>query len=172
MWDPTQGSVSLSGFILLPGSVSPRTLCPSLHPLTGPLMVPDANRSPGRRLQPLTVWCVSCCSIVQYMCCGQRSCGLSRHKSQVVPPHTLLISTQPASSRKHSLTARLTAQLHSLHIEQEQSSPSTISMALWLPSGQSQSSPHAGNGGLKYSYLKIGPADSGRLAHALSWWGK
>lgn len=37
--------------------------------LTGPLMVPEARRSPGRRLQPLTEWCVICCSIVQYMYC-------------------------------------------------------------------------------------------------------
>src|SRR5262249_10768058 len=32
----------------------------------GPLMVPDASRSPGRRLQPLTVWCASCWQTFQY----------------------------------------------------------------------------------------------------------
>jgi hypothetical protein len=35
--------------------------------LTGPLMVPDANRSPERRLQPFTVWCASCWDTVQYL---------------------------------------------------------------------------------------------------------
>ncbi len=35
--------------------------------LTAPLMVPDASRSPGRTLHPLTVWCANCCFIVQYM---------------------------------------------------------------------------------------------------------
>ena len=30
-------------------------------------MVPDAMRSPGRALQPVLVWCASCCFIVQYM---------------------------------------------------------------------------------------------------------
>lgn len=34
---------------------------------TGPLMVPDASRSPGLTLQPLTVWCASCCFMDQYM---------------------------------------------------------------------------------------------------------
>mmetsp|Transcript_16519 Transcript_16519/g.56181 ORF Transcript_16519/g.56181 Transcript_16519/m.56181 type:complete len:234 (-) Transcript_16519:553-1254(-) len=31
-----------------------------------PLMVPLPMRSPGRRLQPVTVWCTSCCRGVQY----------------------------------------------------------------------------------------------------------
>lgn len=35
--------------------------------LTGPLIVPEASRSPGLTLQPLTVWWVSCCFMVQYM---------------------------------------------------------------------------------------------------------
>lgn len=35
--------------------------------LTGPLIVPDPRRSPGLRLQPLTVWWASCCEIVQYL---------------------------------------------------------------------------------------------------------
>lgn len=35
--------------------------------LTGPLMVPDANRSPARRLQPFIVWCASCWDTVQYL---------------------------------------------------------------------------------------------------------
>ena len=30
-------------------------------------MVPEARRSPGRMLQPVTVWWTSCCFIVQYM---------------------------------------------------------------------------------------------------------
>lgn len=53
-------------------------------------MVPDARRSPGRRLQPLTEWCASCCSMVQCMCCGRgarwsrASCTRSPHGG----PHT------------------------------------------------------------------------------------
>lgn len=41
----------------------------SIWTLTGPLMVPDARRSPGLRLHPLIEWWASCCFIVQYMCC-------------------------------------------------------------------------------------------------------
>lgn len=40
--------------------------------LTGPLMVPEASRSPGLTLQPLTVWWASCCFMVQYMYLSQR----------------------------------------------------------------------------------------------------
>ena len=36
-------------------------------PLTGPLIVPLPSRSPGLRLQPVTVWCASCCVMLQYM---------------------------------------------------------------------------------------------------------
>ena len=35
--------------------------------LTGPDIVPDANRSPGRILHPFTAWCVNCCFMVQYV---------------------------------------------------------------------------------------------------------
>ena len=35
--------------------------------LTGPEMVPEASRSPGLMLHPVTVWCASCCFIVQYL---------------------------------------------------------------------------------------------------------
>jgi len=34
----------------------------------GPLIVPDASRSPVRRLQPLTAWCASCWQTFQYRC--------------------------------------------------------------------------------------------------------
>mmetsp|Transcript_27716 Transcript_27716/g.65322 ORF Transcript_27716/g.65322 Transcript_27716/m.65322 type:complete len:277 (+) Transcript_27716:523-1353(+) len=34
----------------------------------GPLMVPVPSRSPGRMLQPVTVWCTSCCRMFQYRC--------------------------------------------------------------------------------------------------------
>lgn len=60
---------------------------PKAQRLTGPLMVPEASRSPGRRLQPLTVWWVSCWSIVQYMCCGQG------HRDREVAHPSLLVGS-------------------------------------------------------------------------------
>ena len=33
----------------------------------GPEIVPEARRSPGLMLHPVTVWWTSCCFIVQYM---------------------------------------------------------------------------------------------------------
>ena len=42
-------------------------LCVYLMLITGPDIVPEARRSPGRMLHPVTVWCTSCCFIVQYM---------------------------------------------------------------------------------------------------------
>jgi len=38
--------------------------------LTGPLMVPEASRSPGLRLQPDAAWWTSCCFAVQYRYCA------------------------------------------------------------------------------------------------------
>ena len=35
-------------------------------PAVGPDWVPVPNKSPGRRLQPLTVWCATSCETVQY----------------------------------------------------------------------------------------------------------
>ena len=35
--------------------------------LTGPDIVPDASRSPGLMLQPVMVWWVNCCFMVQYI---------------------------------------------------------------------------------------------------------
>ena len=32
---------------------------------TGPEMVPEARRSPGLMLHPVTLWCASCCFMVQ-----------------------------------------------------------------------------------------------------------
>lgn len=39
--------------------------------LTGPEMVPEPMRSPGRMLQPETEWCASCCFMVQYLPRGE-----------------------------------------------------------------------------------------------------
>lgn len=36
--------------------------------VTSPDIVPDASKSPGLVLQPVTVWCTNCCFMVQYMC--------------------------------------------------------------------------------------------------------
>ena len=52
---------------MLSGS-SPRHASSSSEPRlpsVGPEMVPEASRSPVRRLQPPTVWCASCCAIDQ-----------------------------------------------------------------------------------------------------------
>ncbi len=38
----------------------------SLLPASGPESVPEPSRSPGCRLQPLTVWCATSCATVQY----------------------------------------------------------------------------------------------------------
>ena len=38
------------------------------RPRSGPEIVPVPSRSPGRRLQPLQVWCAIICATVQYMC--------------------------------------------------------------------------------------------------------
>ena len=49
---------------------APRQVRSSMQPrlsLAGPLMVPLANRSPGRMLQPVDVWCASIWLMVQYM---------------------------------------------------------------------------------------------------------
>ena len=48
-----------------PGVVSSRLPSPSS---SGAEMVPVPSRSPGRRLQPLQVWCATIWATVQYMC--------------------------------------------------------------------------------------------------------
>lgn len=50
--------------------------------LTGPLMVPEARRSPGLRLQPLMEWWASCCFMVQYMCWRKEEEGLKQGSSK------------------------------------------------------------------------------------------
>jgi len=54
-----------AGSGLAPGAVGSEgpledSLCTVTAAGTGPLVVPDANRSPAIRLQPLIVWCATC----------------------------------------------------------------------------------------------------------------
>jgi len=58
--------------------------------LTGPLMVPEAIRSPGLRLHPVIEWWTSCCFAVQYRCYS------TSH------PHAVLITSSTDATVHHT----------------------------------------------------------------------
>lgn len=101
-------------------------------------MVPEASRSPGRRLQPLTVWWVSCWSIVQYMCCGQ-----GHGDREVAHPSLLVGNCTVTHDRRPPLGSLPVPQpAHPGHSQQPRAVlPGSPSPRSWLCSGLSSPAP-------------------------------